>query len=188
MKKIIYLEIFTIVVAYLIGSFFVPKSFIPLFSICWQLVVILYLFLIKKIQPNFNLMLTVIFLAGFSVISWFGLGNHSVSSIVRSIILAPIMEEMLFREYLFNNLTGKAGRKIVLSSVVFGAYHIKNILLFSPLYILRQIFSATVFGLINGYLKARTRSLTMPIIIHSFNNGLFASLQKIAFKFLFTIN
>ena len=186
MKKIIYLEICVIVVTYLIGSLSVPKNFIPLFSICWQLAVILYLFLIKKIHPNFNLMLTVVLLAGFSAISWFGLGNHNVSSIIRSIILAPLMEEMLFREYIFNNLTGKSGRKIFLSSVIFGAYHIKNILLFSPLYILRQIFSAIVLGLINGYLKARTRSLTMPIAIHSFNNGVFASLQKIAFKFLFS--
>lgn len=176
MSKTISIEIGVIIVIYLLLSLLILPSFIPIFNIIWQITIIFYLISIKHLRPNLKLMPTAILLAVISFLNWFQMGNHNAAGIIRSIILAPIMEEMLFRDYLYSSISGQPGKKIIISSVIFGAYHLKNIILFSPLYILRQIISGLVLGLINGFLRYRSRSLTLPIILHGFNNGVFASL------------
>ena len=75
------------------------------------------------------------------------------------VIMAPIVEETLFRGFLFSRLTTKWGmtKAMVASSLAFGLLHLNPI-------------GATVFGLVACILYMRTGTLLAPIAVHALNN------------------
>ncbi len=85
-------------------------------------------------------------------------------SILMLVILAPVMEEMLFRGILLEAVRSKysSGRAIVVSALMFGVIH----------FIPQQVVNAFVIGLILGYIYVRTDSLWPVIIIHALNNAM----------------
>jgi membrane protease YdiL (CAAX protease family) len=76
------------------------------------------------------------------------------------VILAPILEELLFRGLIFNKIYGSNTTKIIISSVVFAGIHFQ-FQVFIPLLTL---------GLIIGYLRYKTNSIFPAIIFHALNN------------------
>lgn len=85
-------------------------------------------------------------------------------SILMLVVLAPVMEEMLFRGILLEAVRSKysSGRAIVVSALMFGVIH----------FIPQQVVNAFVIGLILGYIYVRTDSLWPVIIIHALNNAM----------------
>lgn len=78
-------------------------------------------------------------------------------SFVFTVLLAPFMEEFLFRKQIIDRL-GKYGEKnaIFFSAITFGLFHMN----------LFQFFYAFGLGLIFAYVYTRTRMLRYPVIMH----------------------
>lgn len=85
-------------------------------------------------------------------------------SVLMLVVLAPVMEEMLFRGILLEAVRSKysSGRAIVVSALMFGVIH----------FIPQQVVNAFVIGLILGFIYVRTDSLWPVIVIHALNNAM----------------
>jgi len=82
-----------------------------------------------------------------------------------TIILAPIVEEIVYRGLLYVPLHRKIGRygAIILSALVWSyVHHFPSLL---------AIIGTFIFGLILGWLYDRSGSLVPPIIFHAFKNS-----------------
>lgn len=81
-----------------------------------------------------------------------------------SIVIAPIMEEILFRGILQDALMRKYGVfvGILIASAVFGIVHI----------IPQQVVNAFMIGIVLGYIYYRTGALLPVILIHCINNAI----------------
>ena len=82
--------------------------------------------------------------------------------ILSAMVLAPIVEELLFRGFLYHGIRRKAGVKaaLIVTSAVFALIH--------PPQVMAPIF---VVGLSLGYLYERTGTLIAPIAFHAVFNG-----------------
>lgn len=91
------------------------------------------------------------------------MGSGSFGAIIGACVLAPILEEMLFRGIILRSFLRQYSRcaAIVGSAALFGVAHM-NIYQFS---------AALVLGLIAGWLYERTRSLLPCIALHAAYNG-----------------
>ncbi|RPF50664.1 CPBP family intramembrane glutamic endopeptidase [Aquisalibacillus elongatus] len=76
------------------------------------------------------------------------------------IIIAPIVEEFLFRGFLLGRMSHKfgVGKGIIISSILFGLLH-------GP-----DFIGATIFGIILCIVFIKTGSLILPIILHMVYN------------------
>ena len=85
-------------------------------------------------------------------------------SILTTIVMAPILEEILFRGVIQGSAMSRFGamRAIFISSAVFGLIHIMP----------QQVIYAFVVGLVLGYVYWKTKSIMSVITIHAFNNSL----------------
>ena len=89
---------------------------------------------------------------------------------VVGIVVAPLVEELLFRGVLLRSLlpiVGPAGAAIV-QGVLFGLYH------FSPdlgLYNVVLLVANGTFGIIFGFVALRRRSLGTGIVAHALTNA-----------------
>ena len=92
------------------------------------------------------------------------MGANGGWSVLMLAILAPVLEEILFRGILLEAVREKysSGRAIVVSALMFGVIHI----------IPQQVVNAFVIGLILGFIYVRTDSLWPVIIIHALNNAM----------------
>lgn len=88
-----------------------------------------------------------------------------VLTVLSAVVLAPLVEELLFRGLVQPALARKLGsewKAILLTGLFFGIIHV-------PLY---QTMPALVFfGIVLGYAYAKTRSLTLVILIHAVFNA-----------------
>ena len=77
-------------------------------------------------------------------------------SLIDGIILAPIMEELIFRGILLHKLASRWSKPaaIIFSSVIFGILH-------GP-----GMIGSTIWGILMCLIYFRTRTLAVPIIIH----------------------
>jgi MFS family permease len=77
------------------------------------------------------------------------------------VVLAPIIEETIFRGLLFSRLTKKWGmtRAMIVSSVLFGLLHPDPVGKF-------------VFGFVACVLYVHTQTLILPIVLHALHNGI----------------
>ncbi len=94
--------------------------------------------------------------------------SNLVYGFVFTVLLAPLMEEFIFRKQLIDRL-GRYGEKtaIFFSAVTFGLFHMN----------LFQFFYAFGLGLIFAYVYTRTRMLRYPVIMHmiiNFSGGVLA--------------
>jgi len=87
------------------------------------------------------------------------------------LVVAPVTEEFIFRGVLLHRWGVKWGVKpaIVLTSVVFGVLHSNLVGLF-------------MFGVIMAVLYLSTRSLWVPIVAHSINNGIASLIEFLTLK------
>lgn len=93
----------------------------------------------------------------------FDMMMHSPLGIIAIVVLAPFVEELLFRKAIQGYLMqvwNPAGA-IIVSSLIFGLIHLNPI----------QIPFAFVTGLVLGWVYYRTNSLRAPVLMHFINNG-----------------
>ena len=79
-------------------------------------------------------------------------------------LLGPILEELLFRGAITKELLKKYSptKAIIFSALIFGIFHINPI----------QVVSATLIGLVLGWIYYKTASLIPCILLHVVNNSL----------------
>lgn len=85
-------------------------------------------------------------------------------TILTTVVLAPIMEETLFRGLIQGAIYRRDGaaKAILISALMFGVFH----------FIPQQAINAFFVGIILGYIYFRTGSLLTVIIIHALNNAI----------------
>jgi len=83
-------------------------------------------------------------------------------------VAIPMAEEIIFRGYLFDALKMRFSTKIVIgvTALIFASVHF-DILHFIPLFTL---------GLTQGFIRYKTDSLRLPMLVHMVNNGVFLML------------
>ncbi|AWE07947.1 CPBP family intramembrane metalloprotease [Lysinibacillus sp. 2017] len=106
---------------------------------------LLFLFPISEVVPNMPLIVYVLFF-------------------INICILAPIWEELFFRGVLLRRFTLKWSpqKSIIISSLLFGIIHI------NPL----NMLFAFGLGCVLGYAYLKTKSIIVPMLLHSFSNFL----------------
>lgn len=87
-----------------------------------------------------------------------------MSLVFFGIIVAPIIEEILFRGFLQSALKNTFGSRyaIMISAFLFSGVHM-------DLFALMQIF---ILGILLGYLYEKTQTLIAPIVVHILHNSL----------------
>ncbi|GGE75014.1 CPBP family intramembrane glutamic endopeptidase [Priestia taiwanensis] len=87
------------------------------------------------------------------------------------VILAPIVEEVIFRGFLLHRLSYKFGmvKAVIISSVLFGLFHF-------------NLFGSITFALVCAILYIKTKNLLVPILAHMLNNFLAFMFAVIAEK------
>ncbi len=93
-----------------------------------------------------------------------GLMGNGGWSVLSAVVLAPLLEEYLFRGLFIDSMRRRMGTlgAVFVSALLFGLAH----------GIPQQAFNAFVVGLILGYIYVRTDSLAVVVIIHAINNAL----------------
>lgn len=90
-----------------------------------------------------------------------------ILQIIATVVLAPIVEEIMFRGMIMNRLMSRFPKwvAVVVSAVAFGVFHLN----------FTQGIFATLTGLVFGFLYLKTRSILLCIFAHAANN-LYATL------------
>ena len=90
--------------------------------------------------------------------------NQLVYSIVSAVIIAPIVEEIFFRGFIFSTLRVSIGAfaAAIFSGIFFGAIHFS----------LMQTCILSFFGIMQCYLYMRTSSIIYPILLHMLFNAI----------------
>ncbi len=85
-------------------------------------------------------------------------------------MVLPVAEEILFRGYLFDALKKYLPdvAVVILTALGFSLIH------FQGLYV-APIFG---FGLVQGWLRLRTGSIWLPVLMHVMNNGLLVAVSS----------
>jgi membrane protease YdiL (CAAX protease family) len=96
--------------------------------------------------------------------------NALVPTVVALAVLPALAEELVFRGVLLHGLATRLGSaaSIVISSVVFGLYH-----LHPP-----QMIATTSLGLVVGFLTLRSLSIVPAMIVHATNNLVALALSR----------
>ena len=96
------------------------------------------------------------------IVKWHEMSKFDI--IIGGIILAPILEEILFRGIILEGLlrTYSQEKAIAFSAIIFGIIH------FNP----PQIVGATIIGFFLGWLYVKSKSILPSIMVHFFNNSL----------------
>jgi len=98
-----------------------------------------------------------------------------IFSFISVVLVAPIIEEFLFRGFLYSQLRRsflKDWGAIVVSSLVWTAIHFQ--------YEIGILFFLFLFGLFLGYFRIKYNSLLIPVALHAINN-LIAFMETIYF-------
>ena len=98
---------------------------------------------LKKINENYNYLL------------WY--------KFVSAVVLAPILEELLFRKIIFSGLQQKYSLtvSVIVSTLCFGLIHFPN---------WQNVMSALIFGLICSLVYVKTKNIICPILFHLMGN------------------
>lgn len=93
-----------------------------------------------------------------------------ITLIVVGVIVAPVVEELLFRGVLLRGLLARVGAPVaaVVQGIIFGCYH------YAPdlgWYNLVLITANSVFGIVFGFVALRRRSLGTGVVAHAATNA-----------------
>lgn len=98
-----------------------------------------------------------------------------------SILFVPIYEEILFRGFVLFGLMTMYSVPVsfVVSSLLFGLWHLKNIFWHDWPYIIKQmLYAGFVFGPVAAILTLVTGNIWMAVILHYVNNTFAAPLGR----------
>src|SRR6185436_709397 len=97
-----------------------------------------------------------------------------VSTLVGAVVVSPFAEEVLFRGWLFRQLTRHSGWSpvpaLLVSSLMFGLAHVSNLTYVMEPWALATATSAAAAGLLFGWLAWRWDSLWPAIGLHACMN------------------
>ena len=99
-------------------------------------------------------------------------GNAVVKALF-CVAYVGIMEELIFRGYVYRAIELRFGenKAIVLSSIVFGLFHLVNLTGNTPpVFTLLQVVYATMIGLMLAVLCSKTKSIYPRMLIHALFN------------------
>lgn len=88
-------------------------------------------------------------------------------------MFAPIYEEIIFRGLILQGLLTlySATEAIIISSIIFGLWHLKNIFVSPKKKVLYQVlYAGVVFSPVVSWLMIVTHTIWIGVIIHYFNN------------------
>lgn len=100
--------------------------------------------------------------------------NTPIFTFIQAVILAPLLEELVFRKsfrYMFSNNI----MFVILSGLVFGSFHVVGS--FESLFDLIYIIPYSVPGLVFAYTLTKNDNIFIPIGLHFIHNGILMSLQ-----------
>ena len=128
-----------------------------------------YFYLAVHVLSLFLLVSTVIFI--LNNIKYFDeiMGNYrtklsvlssTFSEEIKTVIIAPISEEVIFREWIYNFLKKRTKFYNIIQAFLFGLFH----------FLLVQSIYAFISGIFLGNVKRKTDSLETVIFCHSFFN------------------
>ena len=103
---------------------------------------------------------------------------------LNAVVLAPIIEEMAFRGYLYNAMFAAFKRKkerMVVNAMLFASAHVFLGLIFIGAGVPYYIF---VLGYLLAGLYEESRSIVPGILLHAFNNGLVFLISIIQFNYI----
>ena len=116
-----------------------------------------------------------------------------ISGIINALIVS-ILEEILFRSLLFNELlkSKKVELAILLQALIFGSIHLLNISSIASIpIILAQVFYTAFLGIILGIIYYKSRNIIYPIAYHflfnSINDVISVNLFDISWDYKFFI-
>ena len=143
----------------------------------------MYFYLAVHVLSLFLLVSTVIFI--LNNIKYFDeiMGNYRtklsvLSSIfseeIKTVIIAPISEEVIFREWIYNFLKKRTKFYNIIQAFLFGLFH----------FLLVQSIYTFISGIFLGNIKRKTDSLETVIFCHSFYNLLGSLYVKIIYYYL----
>ena len=144
-----------------------------------------YFYLAVHVLSLFLLVSTVIFI--LNNIKYFDeiMGNYrtklsvlssTFSEEIKTVIIAPISEEVIFREWIYNFLKKRTKFYNIIQAFLFGLFH----------FLLVQSIYAFISGIFLGNIKRKTDSLETVIFCHSFYNLLGSLYVKIIYYYLVT--
>ena len=142
-----------------------------------------YFYLAVHVLSLFLLVSTVIFI--LNNIKYFDeiMGNYrtklsvlssTFSEEIKTVIIAPISEEVIFREWIYNFLKKRTKFYNIIQAFLFGLFH----------FLLVQSIYTFISGIFLGNIKRKTDSLETVIFCHSFYNLLGSLYVKIIYYYL----
>lgn len=107
-----------------------------------------------------------------------------IISIIYSVLVIPIFEELLFRGYVWNRLSKKISKEFVIYIIVtimFTLWHIGyvdslilssklNNIEFNSMVIVYKMIIGLIFGSLTGYVRYKTKNTYGSIVVHSIMN------------------
>ena len=100
--------------------------------------------------------------------------SSTFPEVIKTIIIYPISEEVIFREWIYNFLKKRTKFYNIIQAFLFGLYH----------FILVQSIYTFISGIFLGNIKRKTDSLETVIFCHSFYNLLGSLYVKIIYYYL----
>jgi uncharacterized protein len=109
-----------------------------------------------------------------------GGGMDALLAVVLAVVLAPVVEELVFRGALHQGLRRRTGfwPAAVLSSAIFAVVHVE-VVASSPVFLV-QLF---LLGVLFAWLLERTGNLLAPVVAHLAFNGISMGLAVLAARF-----
>lgn len=150
---------------------------------------ILYPKKLWKITPSFQIFIVVSLFTIYTFIAYTTYQNTGTMfgyPLGVSILFVPIYEEIIFRGFiLFGLMKYYSWKKaIIISSLLFGLWHLKNIFFISQSELIYQmIYTAFIFGPIVAYITLKSKNIWLAVILHYLNN-LLPSLSILVLGFL----
>jgi tetratricopeptide (TPR) repeat protein len=100
----------------------------------------------------------------------YALNTNPLAAFLSIVVVAPIVEEILFRGLIYGSLEKRlrVSGALVISSLLFALVHLQ-VVYFIPIFCL---------GMVLGWARGKANSLGLPIVLHILNNGLALILLK----------
>ena len=121
-------------------------------------------------KGNWKFLIPIMLLGAFNIpyLFWTS-GYNSVFVALFTAGFVGFAEELAFRGYLYRALEIKLGegKAILISSVVFGLFHLINLTHAPVQDVLLQVLYAFCIGMVFAVVRAKTKSLFWPIIAHA---------------------
>lgn len=91
------------------------------------------------------------------------------SSILITVLVAPVYEEIIFRGYVLSGFLKWCGvrKSIIFSSVLFGIWHLKNLFYYDLADVVYQmIYTGLILGPVLAYFAYKTKTIWPGVAIH----------------------